>query len=364
MLAMQPLLQAISSTVVLGHVKGLDWGRVHIALTNHGRYASSPPTFKSLPLKTAFHSSTCHKPHQTRKTYFPGKREVEHILLCSFITPSGCSWMLFLGRPWPASSSLPHTQKSLLFAVILVAAPHDRADKFNSDCSGTRWQLKTKKYKQSWQCLTSKKRKGRVRKCSWGNLVKGSCYWAAAFIKVFPKVTLILPLSPRLPYTICSSDNKAFIELPTCLSKTWLHIFLSRGHLFSLFSLPLFILSPQTGQNSWILKGSSHLGNSWVQPHQNFVNAVKISLCYPALIMSCSYGIMQPRFMRTIADKTAVSLICYWDNTSKTIIFSYHKIETRKISITFQLPCNSPTHIFLYSAQLLLYRMSKHQCKK
>lgn len=103
-----------------GHRAG---GRLHIALANHGRYISSPPTFRFLPLTTAIHPPICHKPNQTRKMHFPGKREVEHILLCSFIVPSGCSWMLFRRRLWPASSSLPHTQKSLLFAVILVAAP-------------------------------------------------------------------------------------------------------------------------------------------------------------------------------------------------------------------------------------------------
>lgn len=78
------------------------------------------------------------------------------------------------------------------------------------------------------------------------------------------------------------------------------------------------------------MKGSSYPRNSWIQSHQNFRNNIKIYLCWSALTVTCSCAILQPTFMRTVAYKATVSPICYWDNTSKTIIFSYPKIENRK----------------------------------
>lgn len=89
--------------------------------------------------------------------------------------------MLFLRRTHPPlrTQSLSYLQ---LFHLLQL---HDRADKFNSDCSGTRWQLKTTS--TSGPDSASLQRKGKVGKCSWDSLVKGRCYWAVTLTRVFQR---------------------------------------------------------------------------------------------------------------------------------------------------------------------------------
>jgi len=128
----------------------------------------------------------------------------------------------------------------------------------------------------------------------------------------FPKVTLSLPLSAVFHRPSVVQITQPLLGSPPVSEKNDYIFFSFCRHFLSFFSsLPLFFHSSQDSQNSCIVKGGSNPRNSRIQSHQKFINISKFFLCCSALIVNCSCGILQPRFMRTVAHKATVSLICY-----------------------------------------------------